>query len=179
MATTTARLMDGGTTLGSNDMDEEVGIKATRLKGWDDNLHALIVARREAPFEWGQHDCCLWVGDAVLAMTGFDPAEEYRGAYSTALGAKRKMFELDGVETPEALADKVFGERLPIAFARIGDIVVADPEAVGFLSENGTTAMGKVLGICYGRTSLFVGSEENHHGLITLRTLGLEWCYRV
>lgn len=112
-------------------------------------------------------------------MTGSDPANAYRGTYTTALGAKRKMLKLDGVGTPEALADKVFGERLPIAFARVGDVVVADPEVVGFSSETGNPSMGKMLGICYGRLSLFVGSEENHHGLITLNTLELEWCYRV
>lgn len=155
-----------------------MSIRETRLPGWQDALHDLIVRRRAIPMEWGKHDCCLWVADAVLAMTGFDPAEHYRGTYSSPQGALRRLVAQDAVGSPEELADKVFGERLPIALARVGDVVAADLTALG-LAEPDEPTLGKAMGICYGRSSLFVGSDETAHGLITLRTLDLEWCYRV
>lgn len=155
-----------------------MSIRETRLDNWQDSLYELIEERRRAPMVWGQHDCALWISDCVLAMTGFDPAEHYRGTYSTAKGAWRRLVEQDNVTSPEELADKVFGERLPIALARVGDVVVADMARLG-LADPDAPVLGRTLGICYGRSSLFVGSDEERHGLITLRTLDLEWCYRV
>lgn len=35
------------------------------------------------PFEFGRLDCCLWVADWVKLQTGFDPAADWRGQYST------------------------------------------------------------------------------------------------
>ena len=73
----------------------------TRLKDWEQRLSRLILDSLERPFEWGQHDCALWISNAVLAMTGSDPAEHYRGTYSTARGAWRRLMQVDGVTSPE------------------------------------------------------------------------------
>lgn len=35
------------------------------------------------PFRWGQTDCALWCGAAVLAATGYDPAADLRGTYAS------------------------------------------------------------------------------------------------
>ena len=43
-----------------------------RLPDWQPRLQALIQARLAAPFAWGEHDCCLFVCDAVQAITGQD-----------------------------------------------------------------------------------------------------------
>lgn len=49
----------------------------------------------EAGF-WGLADCFLWPADWVLARTGVDPAEGFRGRYRTALGATRLVQRAGG-----------------------------------------------------------------------------------
>lgn len=48
------------------------------------------------PFVWGLTDCFLWAADWTLAQRGLDPAEPWRGRYSTALGAKRAISRVGG-----------------------------------------------------------------------------------
>ena len=35
------------------------------------------------PFAWGTHDCCIGAANAILANTGTDIADDFRGKYST------------------------------------------------------------------------------------------------
>jgi hypothetical protein len=53
-----------------------------RVADWESKLDGLLSERKGSNFTWGQHDCCLFVGDAVLAMSGVDIAEWFRGKYS-------------------------------------------------------------------------------------------------
>lgn len=39
-------------------------------------------------FAWGEHDCMLFAADWAHALSGTDPAADYRGTYSSAHGAK-------------------------------------------------------------------------------------------
>lgn len=55
--------------------------------------------RAEAPFEWGANDCCTFAADAILANTGVDIASEFRGKYTTQLGALRTIQEVTGGTT--------------------------------------------------------------------------------
>lgn len=50
-----------------------------RLPDWQARMRALIADRLHRPFEWGVNDCALFAADAVVAMTGFDPAADLRG----------------------------------------------------------------------------------------------------
>lgn len=59
----------------------------TRHHDWPERLAAAIEAARHRPFVWGEHDCCLWVSDAIDAMTGTDPAADIRGRYRDEAGA--------------------------------------------------------------------------------------------
>jgi hypothetical protein len=43
------------------------------------------------PFVWGVCDCMLWPADAVLHVTGIDPAADLRGAYDSPRGALALM----------------------------------------------------------------------------------------
>lgn len=63
----------------------------TRLPDWPARLSALVAAAHVQPFAWGTHDCCLWAADAVLALTGTDPAAGLRGRYSQVQGAHRLL----------------------------------------------------------------------------------------
>jgi hypothetical protein len=60
-------------------------------------LWALVRERVATPFAWGQHDCCLWAADAVLAVTGHDHAAAHRGSYRTATSAARRLQALGGL----------------------------------------------------------------------------------
>lgn len=35
------------------------------------------------PWRWGDQDCTMWVSDWCLIRWGIDPAEKYRGTYTT------------------------------------------------------------------------------------------------
>lgn len=41
------------------------------------------------PMAWGRDDCALWCADVILEALGYDPAQSFRGRYSTQLGARR------------------------------------------------------------------------------------------
>jgi hypothetical protein len=140
-----------------------------RPAGWADRLAALIRERRRAPFVWGQHDCCLWAADAVLAIRGFDLAADYRGTYSTAAGALRAL-RARGHRLPVDAADAALGERRIAAMAKIGDVVAWTPPGEG-------GRMGPALGVCYGARSLFVGTSAGQAGLVTLDTSLVEHSY--
>lgn len=137
-----------------------------KLPNWIDRLARLIRDRKHTPFEWGKHDCCLWAADAVEAQTGIDQAPNWRGSYSTPIGAVR-LLTREGVRSPTELATRLWGPKQHISRAKIGDIVV------GHLGDRFKDA----LGVCYGRNSLFVGTDAGHPGLVTLQTLNLEHCY--
>ena len=54
-----------------------------RLDDWIGRFDRLIEAGRDRPFEWGKWDCCLFVADAILAVTGLDLANGLRLQYSS------------------------------------------------------------------------------------------------
>jgi len=59
-----------------------------RCEDWPERLDRLLTAGAARPFEWGKWDCCLFVADALLAVTGRDLAEGLREKYSS-LGEAR------------------------------------------------------------------------------------------
>ncbi len=98
-----------------------------RLRDWPERLAALFAAREAQPFEWGVHDCCLFAADAVLAVTGHDPAADLRGMYSTETGAARVLRRYGGVA---GVAIAHAGRVVPVALAQPGDVGLSqhDPE---------------------------------------------------
>jgi hypothetical protein len=138
-----------------------------RLQDWRTLLSLHIEDNRLRPFEWGKHDCALWVADCLEVMTGVDPAPEYRDLYDSPLGALKAIRRIDGCPDLDGVAVKRVKH---VAFAMAGDAVAADLSEMG-LGELGQAGLS--LGICFGATSYFVG--EN--GLVGLRTLDLENAY--
>lgn len=95
-----------------------------RLQDWPERLAALVEARREAPFAWGSHDCVLFVADAILAVTGEDPAAAFRG-YASEEEAER-ILGAQGLEVTVAGALAEFGcGDCPPALAQRGDVALA------------------------------------------------------
>jgi hypothetical protein len=147
-----------------------------RLDNWQANLRDVIRARKEADFGWGRNDCTQFALDAIQAVVGVDHGEGNRDRYTTPRGALKMLKKGYGVDTCEGLIAKFYGERKPIAFARKGDIVVADdPASVGLDVPGGSEVFGPLVGVCYGHLSFFVGS----YGLVWVETLACSGCYHI
>jgi hypothetical protein len=87
------------------------------------------------PFVWGQNDCCLWAAGAILAFTGVDIADDFRGKYTDEASAFALIKTVTGGTTVADAAahcaqkhglaewtDKT-GKPLPL-MAKRGDLVV-------------------------------------------------------
>jgi hypothetical protein len=60
-----------------------------------DRLFAFIEATRLQPYAWGTNDCVTFPANAILAMTGFDPAAKWRGKWNDEASAKA-LLEAEG-----------------------------------------------------------------------------------
>ena len=98
-----------------------------RLPDWQPRLAALFAARQAEPFAWGRFDCCLFAADAVLAVTGHDPAAELRGTYATEQEAAHVLRRVGGVA---GVAIRRAGPVVVPQLAQPGDVGLSmlDPE---------------------------------------------------
>lgn len=103
-------------------------IPLVRLPNWHAHLDYFLVANRDRQFGYGQFDCCLFVCDAIQAITGTDPAAPFRDRYSSLKGARREMKEYCGspsVANVVALVASRHGmPEIPPLCAGRGDIVL-------------------------------------------------------
>ena len=101
-----------------------------RFPDWPVRLEAFLLANQMRGFEWGQWDCCLFVADAINAMTGLDPALRLRGSYTTYRGALTACLSICGKRSVEDCAVRLLidaeGRPIPPLQARRGDAVLAD-----------------------------------------------------
>jgi len=112
-----------------------------RFPDWDMRLAAYLEPLRLRPFEWGDHDCCLFCAGAVEAMTGVDVMGEFRGRYSTALGSARALKKIGAGTLEDTLGTKFARVAFPLAHR--GDLVMSSG----------------LLGICFGSYLIAVGAE--------------------
>ncbi|HCN87818.1 MAG TPA: hypothetical protein DIT28_01355 [Oxalobacteraceae bacterium] len=112
-----------------------------RVAHWQRALRD-AVHRHHAPFAWGTNDCCSFVCDCVLEMTGVDIYAEFRGKYSSELDAQRTMRGACGSAEIEAVAEYVTAkfemQPVDVYFAQAGDVVLLPA------GENGALALGIV-----------------------------------
>ena len=100
--------------------------QTVRADDWPERLAAFFEERREATFEWGKHDCALFAADAMQAMTGVDPLEQFRG-YSTEEEGDAILAEFGGMEPLlDAALTAAGAMRCDPAFAQRGDFVLLD-----------------------------------------------------
>ncbi|MEW7867465.1 DUF6950 family protein [Aeromonas diversa] len=97
-----------------------------RHPDWQARLLSHIEAAMGRPFVWGQSDCCLFTADACAAVSGVDPAADYRGRYTTEIGARRVLLKQHG--SIAAVLDDHF-DRIPVTMAQRGDAALFDGEA--------------------------------------------------
>lgn len=121
-----------------------------RVADWESQLNEYIADKRHTRFEYGVHDCALFVANTVDIMTGYDPAADFRGKYSTKIGSLRALKNYGGGDL-ESTFDALLPAR-DLAFCQRGDVVFN----------------GDAVGICFGSMAIFVGETEQDDGLILL-----------
>lgn len=65
--------------------------------GKSEALAAWLDQAVDTPRQWGVHDCNLWPADWVVRCGHADPAAEWRGLYTTPLGAARLVEDAGGM----------------------------------------------------------------------------------
>lgn len=116
-----------------------------RYEDWPKRLAAAIEAARERPFRWGEHDCALFAASVVEAITGVDPAVQWRGRFDSRAKAAHYLAERGGLGTVVTAA---LGAPLPyVTLAQRGDVVMVDTEE------------GPALGVCNGAHAACAGPE--------------------
>jgi hypothetical protein len=108
-----------------------------RYPDWPQRLDATLAAARTRSFDFGKFDCALFAADCVLAMTGIDHAEKFRG-YDSQTAAYRIIAEHGSLA---GLLTSLLGEPIEPAMAGRGDVVLAQIPA----EDEGLT-----VGICLG-----------------------------
>ena len=93
-----------------------------RLPDWPERLAALITAAEHRPFDAARWNCGRFALAAVVACMGQRPSWQHRPSLA---------------ET----ADTAGYPRVPVAFARAGDVVLAaDPDRLGVMVDAGRVA---------------------------------------
>lgn len=133
-----------------------------RYSDWPERLSALIEESRSLKFSWGEWDCAVFCGEAVLRMTGEDVYAPMRGTYKTEAEADARITEV-GAESYEAVLWRMLGEPTPISNARRGDVVLS------------LKFRRPLIGVCLGESSAFVTPK----GLSFWPTASCEHAWRV
>ena len=115
-----------------------------RYHDWDARLHRFFIGQQDAKFKYGRMDCCLFVADAVLVMTGTDLAAPFRGKYASHKQALELVKQYAGKASVQAVTEKLMLENgikeLPAALAQRGDVVLVARSrdySLGLISLNG------------------------------------------
>jgi hypothetical protein len=103
-----------------------------RKLNWDtQHFHQFLLDHADKPFAWGSHDCALFAASAVEAITGVDVADDFRGKYTTQLGALRTISKVTGGSTIvdaviHCAAKHGLTEHAHPLMAKRGDLVIID-----------------------------------------------------
>lgn len=109
------------------------GPQQMRPQGWRGRLIAYLAETRGRAFEYGVHDCTLFACGAVEAITGSDPAADYRGRYGSYEGGLRRL-RRNGLMDHVDLFRSLFEMIRPVEMI-IGDVAV-------IRTEDGSPALG-------------------------------------
>jgi hypothetical protein len=92
-------------------------------------LHDFLLQRAQVPFSWMDNDCCIFAADAIKSFTDVDIADDFRGKYTTKIGALKAIKSIAGGSTIEdavSFCAQKYGliERTYPLTAQRGDLVV-------------------------------------------------------
>lgn len=126
-------------------------MSTTRLPDAAARLQRLVSSRLRRSFAWGVHDCALWVADAAQAVTGQDPAADFRGRYSTEAGATRLLMRKLGGYLGDDMLGAIVAQRLGPEISP----AMAQPGDAGLTEQAGRP----MLAVCVGSQWLAPGPE--------------------
>ena len=119
-----------------------------RRSDWQRALDEFVRVNQDRRFEYGKWDCCLFVCDAIIEMTGIDLAAPYRGKYSTRAEALRAISEQLGTASIQAVAENAAATHhmpeVPVLHAHRGDMVLVARGrdfSLGLVALNGRDAI--------------------------------------
>ena len=95
-----------------------------KVARWEVHLQALLNRYSALGMVWGETDCAMLCADAVRAQLGYDPAAQYRGTYSTPVGAAKIIKGL-GCDCVSEVPAIWLREIAPGA-AKVGDVLAFD-----------------------------------------------------
>lgn len=117
-----------------------------RLDDWKPRLMATLERYDGAAFVWGETDCACFASACIEAVTGrADALGTYRGQYNTRLSAAARIRGRKFRSLLDAAHDRLSAmgfERLPVAFARVGDIGVTSDGVLCVRTVRGFAARG-------------------------------------
>jgi len=97
-----------------------------RRGDWQQRLGALIdEARTARAFEWGTFDCCLFVCEAIHAVTEIDIGDRFRGKYHDEAGAQALVGDRGLAAFIDEIAEEIGAPHIMPTYARAGDVVLA------------------------------------------------------
>ncbi|MCM2432104.1 hypothetical protein HGO39_05095 [Agrobacterium rosae] len=111
-----------------------------RVDGWDRALEDVASAQLTILPEWGTSDCMMSACEAIKAVVGIDPLEEFRGRYKTEAGAAKKMRGLGCNHVKDLFEIHIGLEPVNRFSARRGDVgvtVINDEFVAGFVCSLG------------------------------------------
>jgi hypothetical protein len=115
-----------------------------RYSDWPVKLHEKLLALKDKPYEAGSHDCILAACTLIEAITGTDPASEFRGTYTTDLGALKQITKA-GFGSLEEMVDSIAAKHgmasVPANFHHRGDLVMFADDVFGIVHLNGLQAV--------------------------------------
>ncbi|HET9087131.1 MAG TPA: hypothetical protein VFN53_06400 [Acidobacteriaceae bacterium] len=98
-----------------------------RVPHWQRALRDEILKHHQ-PFAWGKNDCCSFVCDCVLGMTGTDIYADFRGKYNDQKSALQVMHDVAGsvrIEDVAAFVTEKHGmKEISPYYAQPGDVVL-------------------------------------------------------
>lgn len=116
-----------------------------KTAGWQTRLLTTVNELKEAPFVWGQNDCCIFVAKCLDAQYGTGIADGIIGQYSTELGSKRFMLEKAKSTYLPTMLDVYITQRVDKKYAQRGDVVTFNGDlglTAGVLWSGVVWAMG-------------------------------------
>lgn len=136
-------------------LDTQVGLKMNtsislsdydRWHDWARRLVFMASIHVDQSSEWGQSDCFMRCGEAMMAVIGTNPFAEFRGSYSTEKGAV-KLMKKHGCSGMGEVFEKVGNlrpiNRLQAIRGDVGVVVVQDVEQGGYFTEQGLAVAQK------------------------------------
>lgn len=103
-----------------------------RYEHWAErHFHKFLVDSANTPFKWGVNDCATFAANAIQSFTGTDIASDFRGKYTTKIGAAKAIKTITGGMTTEdavvyaANKNGLVERKYPLTAQR-GDLVLLD-----------------------------------------------------